>query len=224
MKVTTDACLFGAWVAHQIKNEKISPKTALDIGTGTGLLSLMVAQKNNLTADTIEIDESSWEQAKENIAASPWKDRINVFHGDARSSDLNKQYDIIFSNPPFYEKELKSDNPGRNTALHGSDLSFDDLMRLIHDNLSPEGLFFLLLPYKRRDELHPLLREHDLCLKEIVFVRQSVTHDYFRIMIKGKIRSEKCYEYFFDELSIWNELRQYTDEFKSLLREYYLYL
>ncbi len=224
MKVTTDACLFGAWVAHQIRKEEKEYSGALDIGTGTGLLPLMVAQKNCLAIDTIEIDTDSWQQSKENIEASPWKERIHAFHGDVRSFDLKKKYDIIFSNPPFYENELKSSDSKRNIALHSTDLSISDLLRLIQNDLSPKGSFFLLLPYKRRDELPPLLKLHDLCLKEIIFVRQSVKHDYFRIMLKGKIRSEKCYEYFFDEISIWNEMRQYTDEFKALLREYYLYL
>ncbi len=224
MKVTTDACLFGAWVAHQIKNAKKEFATALDIGTGTGLLSLIVAQKNNLQIDTIEIDNDAFQQAKENIAASPWKDRITIFHGDVKKFDFKKRYDVILSNPPFYENELKSDDSKRNVALHGSELSFDDLMRLIQYNLSPEGFFFLLIPYKRKDEIQPLLKDHDLELMQITFVRQSINHDHFRIMIQGKIKTKKHSEFYFDDISIWGEKKQYTEEFKNLLREYYLYL
>ena len=120
MKVTTDACLFGAWVANQIKNTGSEFSTALDIGTGTGLLSLMVSQKNDLKIDTIEIEDDAFEQLKENIADSPWKDRINLFHNDVRNFIFNQQYDVIFSNPPFYENELKSDDAKRNLALHGT--------------------------------------------------------------------------------------------------------
>lgn len=224
MKVNTDACLFGAWIAHQIKNEKREMTTALEIGTGTGLLSLMISQKNNIQIDTIEIDNDAFQQAKENIAASPWKDQVTLFHDDVKNFKFNKQYDVIFSNPPFYENELKSDDSKRNVALHGSELSFEDLMRLIQYNLSPEGIFFLLVPYKRKDEIRPLLKDHDLDLMQITFVRQSVTHDCFRIMLKGKMKTKKYSEFYFDEISIWDEKKQYTDKFKNLLREYYLYL
>lgn len=224
MKVTTDASLFGAWIAHQIENEKTELSTALDIGTGSGLLSLMVAQKTELQIDTIEIDNGAFQQAENNIAASAWKGRITSFHGDVRNFEFKKKYDVIFSNPPFYENELKSDDSKRNIALHGSELSFDDLLRLIEYNLSPEGFFFLLLPYKRKDEIRPLFKDHDLDIVHITFVRQSVTHDYFRIMLKGKIKTKKHSEFFFDELSIWNEKKQYTEPFRNLLREYYLYL
>lgn len=224
MKVTTDACLFGAWTAHHIKNENKEYINALDIGTGTGLLTLMISEKNNLQIDTIEIDCDAFEQAKENILASPWKDHIKSFKGDARNFDFKNKYDVIFSNPPFYENELKSDDEKRNLALHDNQLVLDDLLKLIEYNLAPEGMFFLLLPYKRKDEIKPLFKDHGLAILNITFVRQSVRHDYFRIMLKGKLKTKKSSEFFFDELSIWNEKREYTDEFRSLLREYYLYL
>lgn len=224
MKVTTDACLFGAWVAHHIKNEKKELSTAFEIGTGTGLLSLMVAQKSELQIDTIEIDNDAFKQAKENIAMSPWKDRITSFHADVKKFEFKKKYDVIFGNPPFYENELKSEDSKRNIALHGSELSFDDVLRLIQYHLSPEGIFFLLLPYKRKDEIRPLFKDHDLDLLHLTFVRQSVTHDYFRIMLKGKIKTKRHSEFYFDEIPVWNEKKQYTEEFKNLLREYYLYL
>src|SRR5258705_11795948 len=86
MKVTTDACLFGAWVANEVKSEKVKVKNVLDIGTGTGLLSLIYAQKNaNIFIDAIEIEKETYEQAKENITASPFADRINLIHGDTKT-------------------------------------------------------------------------------------------------------------------------------------------
>ena len=109
MKVTTDACLFGAWVAEEDKSEKIITKNVLDIGTGTGLLSLMYAQKNSLAnIDAIEIDEDAYIQAKENVAASPFAERINIIHDDIKRFTFSKKYDCIISNPPFYEKEIRS--------------------------------------------------------------------------------------------------------------------
>src|SRR6185369_1848613 len=102
MKVTTDACLFGAWVAEKVKSQKSKIKNLLDIGTGTGLLSLMYSQKNsNCTIDAIEINEEAYEQAKENVAASPFAEQVHVMKGDVRTFLLDKKYDLIISNPPF---------------------------------------------------------------------------------------------------------------------------
>jgi tRNA1Val (adenine37-N6)-methyltransferase len=134
MKVTTDACLFGAWVAKEINNEKILINNYLDIGTGTGLLSLMIAQKNSsVKIDSIEIDKEAAEQALENVNASSWKERINVIHADAKDFAFTKKYDLIVSNPPFYENELKSPDEKKNMAHHGG-LSLDKLIQAIFEN------------------------------------------------------------------------------------------
>ena len=101
MKVTTDACLFGAWAATEIEKEKWKMKTCFDIGTGTGLLSLMMTQKNNILIDAIEIDEEAAEQAKENIAASSWAAQITVIRENVANCMPAKKYDCIISNPPF---------------------------------------------------------------------------------------------------------------------------
>lgn len=225
MKVTTDACLFGARVAKEIKNSKLKIKNCLDIGAGTALLSLMFAQKNpNAIIDAIEIDEDSFSQAKENIDSSPWKDRINIFHGDAKHFQFPNQYDVIISNPPFYENELKSDDLKRNLALHNNELSLQKLLSIIKMNLGAEGMFFLLLPYKRRDEIRKIFKTNKLSLEQIILVRQSVNHDYFRIIITGKHENEELTETSFDEISIWDEQQQYTKEFIELLKDCYLYL
>ena len=105
MKVTTDGCLFGAWIAIQAGSKKHSLHTVLDIGTGTGLLSLMYAQKNpDAIIDAIEIDEAAAEQARENVEAFPMKNQVHVYCADTRSFSFPHKYDLIISNPPFYEK------------------------------------------------------------------------------------------------------------------------
>ena len=105
MKVCTDAGIFGAWVA----NCQLPVANCLDIGTGTGVLSLMFAQKNaNAIIDAIEIEENAFDQAKENFLISKWSDRLNIFHTDAKDFVSEKKYDLIISNPPFYENELQS--------------------------------------------------------------------------------------------------------------------
>jgi tRNA1Val (adenine37-N6)-methyltransferase len=225
MKVTTDACLFGAWVANEVKSEKAKVKNVLDIGTGTGLLSLMYAQKNtNTFIDAIEIEKETYEQAKENITTSPFTDRINLIHGDTKKFSFTKKYDLIISNPPFYEKELRSVDQKKNIALHNSGLSLEELLSVIKSNLSVGGIFYLLLPYKRNEEIKKVLFEKDLSILKIIFVKQSTNHDYFRIMLTGKLKDENEIETIIDEISIWDDRQQYTEEFKELLKDYYLYL
>src|SRR5215213_7485932 len=91
MKVTTDACVFGAWSAEEIRH--LDPKQILDIGVGSGLLSLMIAQKNEAAIDAVEIDKEAAEQARENIQASPWKDHIHVTNENVLHLDTEKKYD-----------------------------------------------------------------------------------------------------------------------------------
>lgn len=225
MKVTTDACLFGAWVAEEINNEKLIINNCLDIGTGTGLLALMLAQKNQQALITgIEIEKDAAIQAKENSNDSPWKDRIDVIEGDVKDYRFPEKLDLIISNPPFYENEIRSVADSKNIAHHSQRLTLKELLVTIKDNLTTAGSFFLLLPYKRNEEIKNLFRDQQLHIDEMLFVRQSVHHDYFRIMIKGSLSREENGETEFNEMSIWNEEQQYTDEFVRLLKDYYLYL
>lgn len=224
MKVTTDACLFGAWVAEEIKNEELIINNCLDIGAGTGLLSLMNAQENpEMKIDAIEIDKDAAEQAKINVSSSSWKDQINIVNGDVKGYSFEKEFDVIISNPPFYEKEIRSSTDSKNIAHHSDELKLGELLEIVKNNLAANGAFFLLLPYKRNEEIKKLFRDHQLHVSKMIFVRQSVKHDYFRIFIKGSLNGgEKETE--FDELSIWDDKQQYTNEFVNLLKDYYLYL
>jgi tRNA1Val (adenine37-N6)-methyltransferase len=224
MKVTTDACLFGAWVVDEINNEELKINNCLDIGAGTGLLSLMLVQKKSGTEIIgVEIDEDAVKQAKENINASPWKDRINMLEGDVKNYNFPEKFDLIISNPPFYENEIRSATGSKNVAHHSENLTLKELLVIIKDNLRKTGSFFLLLPYKRNEEIKKLFKDHELNISKLLFVRQSVKHDYFRIFIKGNLNAEEK-ETEFNELSICNEQQQYTNEFISLLKDYYLHL
>jgi len=218
MKVTTDACLFGAWAA----SESARSGTALDIGTGTGLLSLMLAQQTQLVIDAIEIDTDACAQARENAESSPWKDRIRVRQGDALNTPANTTYDVIISNPPFYEKQLKSDDQRRNIAHHGESLTLGQLAAVIQQLLAPGGSFFTLLPYRRSSEIGRLLKRSALVAMKTVFVRQSPNHSYFRLMLKGCLAGEQPGPAEIGEISIWNAEQQYTDEFRALLKKYYI--
>lgn len=225
MKVTTDACLLGAWVAAEAESQKLRVKNVLDVGAGTAVLSLMFAQKHEPAfIDAIEIDEQACRQAEENVSASPFGNRITVIHADVKTFSFPRKYDIIISNPPFYENELRSDNERKNIAHHHAGLSLKDLLSTIKSHLSPEGKFFLMLPYKRHKEIKSIFFENDLSILKIVFVKQSKRHDYFRVMLSGQLRAGSEGGTEMDEISIGDDGEQYTDEFRNLLKDYYLHL
>ena len=224
MKVTTDGCLFGAWVGKKIRGMKSEVRNIFDVGTGTGLLSLMIAQQTNTNIDAIEIDKETYEQAKENIAKSPWADRINVIHGDVKEFSGLMQYDIIISNPPFYENELKSGNNQKNKAHHDEGLLLEDLLTIIQQNLKPVGEFYLLLPYKRNDEIETCFTKNKLTITQKTLVKQSTQHSYFRILLSGKHSEKKKQTFITSEIAIRNKEEKYTPGFIDLLKEYYLHL
>ena len=141
-KVSTDACLFGAWVAVH-SGAKLQ---VLDVGAGTGLLMLMLAQKINAEIDGIEISEDCAKQAMENIGASPWSSRLSVIHADARDHRFEKKYDLVISNPPFYENQLRSPDPAKNIAWHSHELNLTELTALAFNLLSANGILCILLP------------------------------------------------------------------------------
>ncbi len=222
MKVTTDACLFGAWCAGEMKNSKLKIENALDVGTGTGLLSLMVAQQNNLNIHAVEIDAGAATQAGENFAASPWNDRLEVTEGDITTTPLAPSYDCIISNPPFYENEWQSAQSLRNVAHHSHRLKLEELLDLIQQHLAEDGVFFLLLPFKRQAEIERLLKEKHLFAVKEVLVHQSTRHSPFRIMIKGSKNALLQKEEVHIKISFDNG--SYTPEFTALLKDYYFYL
>ena len=225
MKVTTDACLFGAWVAEEDRSKIEKTKHVVDVGAGTGLLSLMYAEKNpSSNIDAIDIDEDACEQARQNFIASPFGERINVMHNDVKTFSLPGKYDCIISNPPFYEKEIRSNNEKKNVAHHHSGLLFEELLNIIKAGLSSTGTFYLLLPFKRHEEIKKVLLKQHLWVAKVVFVKQSTKHNYFRMMMAGKLKNEDCGETMIEEISIWDDHQQYTKKFKDLLKDYYLHL
>jgi tRNA1Val (adenine37-N6)-methyltransferase len=220
MKVCTDSCLFGAWIAEQSK-EKANERV-LDIGGGTGLLSLMYAQKSDSKIDAIEIDIDTATQAKENINASPWKNKINVINQSLLNFRPAHLYDFIFSNPPFFEDDLMSANEQKNTAKHNTSLTLKDLISFISKHLKSDGAGALLIPYHRLEHLKVLLINCDFHINHLTIVKQTDNHSYFRTMV---IFSRKQYnEYVSKEIVIKDSNGNYTADFIELLKEYYLKL
>jgi tRNA1Val (adenine37-N6)-methyltransferase len=216
MKVCTDACLFGALLPN-ITNGK-----ALDIGTGTGLLSLMLAQKSpNISIDTVEIDKGAYEQAQINFAASNWNDRLSVFHDDICSYKSSYQYDFIFSNPPFYENDLKSNDDKRNLAMHAAGLKYEDLLSNVKRLLDLNGSFAVLLPFSAEIKFIDKAAKFGLFATEITRFKQSIKHSFFRSVILFESEEQQT---LIKEIAIKDEQHHYTDNFKDLLQHYYLFM
>lgn len=219
MKVCTDACLFGAILPPVPLKEEFN---VLDIGTGTGLLSLMFAQKNtHAFIDAVEIDEAAAEQAKANFTSSPWADRLHVFNTDALSFNADKKYDRIISNPPFFEDDLKSADENKNNARHDTSLSLIQLLQVVKAHLNKDGEFAVLLPYHRLNYFIEEAAKADLYLNRQILVRQTTEHDFFRgILYFNKIKIPVSNT----EISIKDNEGKYTDAFIAALKDYYLYL
>lgn len=220
MKVCTDACLFGAWVTSELAGRAYT--NALDIGTGTGLLSLMLAQANEkMLINAVELDKAAAQQATDNFNASPFLNRLKVQQKDIREVK-EKNYDLIISNPPFYEKDLKSEDDGKNAAKHDTQLTLAALIGKINDLLAEDGIAALLLPYHRLSDCESLLRQYEFHIHKKLLVHQSAKHAApFRVCWIFA-RSNKPMET--NSISIKDAEQQYTQDFVRLLKPYYLKL
>ncbi|GAA4306482.1 tRNA1(Val) (adenine(37)-N6)-methyltransferase [Compostibacter hankyongensis] len=221
MKVCTDACIQGAYTAAALQKATLPVGRALDIGTGTGLLSLMLAQQlPGAIFDAIELDEAASRQAQENARHSPWPDRINVRHGDARTFLYPQPYDLIICNPPFYGQDLKSGDERINRARHAVELDFSGLLAIADRWLKKEGLLGIMLPGHRFAAFATLAAGRGLFPERLLQVRQTPRHDFFRSIALFSCQPR---ENLMEELTIMNG-NAYTPECAALLQPYYLYL
>jgi tRNA1Val (adenine37-N6)-methyltransferase len=218
MKVTTDACLFGAVVAEAVKGKPVN--RVLDIGAGTGLLSLMIAQGTAALIDAVEIEKAAAMEAQQNFNASPWKERLQLFNTDIK--DFNRdQYDLVISNPPFYEQDLLSPDRQKNAAKHDSTLTLDVLLQKAVELLAPGGQLALLLPFHRLEYCVGLARQHNLFLTKRIQVKHTAAHNYFRCILFFEKTPVVVQE---ETIIIKEASNVYTKRFTELLQEYYLYL
>jgi len=217
LKVCTDACLFGAWVAAHVKDD--APSSILDIGTGSGLLSLLLAQKIPAAQiDAVEIDAAAAAQAASNALATGWN--IKVHNTDIKNYS-GKKYKHIISNPPFFSNDLKSDDALRNTAMHSTTLTLASMFTCVVKLLDKGGRFSVLIPYARATELEKLAAQFGLTIFKKALVHQTPAHEPFRAMY---ILSSALTSHTAVEQIIIKENEQYSAGFTAYLKDYYLFL
>ncbi len=222
MKIGTDGVLLGAWTPL-INN----PFNVLDIGAGTGILSLMLAQRSNAAPnnvgiiDAIEIDEDAYEQCVENFEASPWGDKLFCFHAglDEFVDEPEDEYDLIISNPPFYTDDYKTDNTSRDLARFEDALPFEELIEAAALLLSDNGIFSVIIPYKEEERFVAMCKELDLFPLKITRVKGTPTSELKRSLL-AFCRMEQTP--LIDELVIEISRHNYTPEYIELTKEFYL--
>lgn len=218
MKVGTDGVLLGSWVSVENK------KSGLDIGTGTGLIALILAQRLQQDAriDAVDIDPGAIEQAHGNFQSSPWSTRLFV-QQDAIQEYANKvhrKYDIIVSNPPFFTGGMLSEFNNKNDVRHTIKLPHGDLLRAVSRLLKPEGHLGLILPYLQGLRFIEISESYGLFPKRVTAVRSRAANSIERLLLElGYDRHSNPTS---DELVIHAEGNEYSEEYKALTRPFYL--
>lgn len=219
MKVGTDSVLLGAWTL--VKDEI----NILDIGTGTGILALMIAQRSSGFIDAIEIEKETFEQAIINVQNSNWSNRINLINTSFQHfvNETNKKYELIISNPPYFSTGKKSEITARAMARHSDLLPLSDLIKNAKNVLKENGRINLVIPYNLRRDLLIVMSENDLWLSRETVVRPNPKKEPVRLLIE--LSAVRCSEIQKQEFFIEYDNRGgYSEEFISLTRDYYLYM
>lgn len=217
MKVGTDGVLLGAW-ADVTDSQRI-----LDVGTGTGLIALMLAQRSKAHIHAIDIDEAACLQAKENVAASPFSQQVEVFHYALNEYHLTcpYSYDLIVSNPPYFIDSLKCPNQQRNTARHTDTLSLESLLRESNQLLSPQGKIALILPFDQKDYLESCIEKEGLYLSKEIDVIPIIGAQPKRLLVELK-KERPITSVIPSELTIEIARHKYTEEYIHLTKAFYL--
>lgn len=221
MKVGTDGVLLGAWCPTPEQ-----PRAALDIGTGTGLLALMIAQRcTECRVDAVEIDEDSSRQASANSAASPWHERITVYNSsiqDFTRAGMPGKYDLVVSNPPYFENSLQSPDGGRATARHTIDLTYQELVGCAAVCLSWDGIFAVIVPHGVTERFCKLAEQVGLYLHRWteVYPKPGIPPRRSLLMLR---KMPPRVPVFPDSLTIEVGGRHvYSAEYMALTRDFYL--
>ena len=217
MKIGTDAVLLGAWCP--IDN---NPKSVLDIGAGTGILSLMMAQRTNAQQiDAIEIEDEAYEQCVDNFESSVWSETLFCFHAglDEFVAEPEDEYDLIICNPPFYSENFKSENAARDLARFEDALPFEELIEAADLLLSENGFFVVIIPNKERERFVSLCENVDLYPFKITNVKGTLSTEIKRcLMAFARTKTDFIEE----ELSIEISRHEYTNDYVDLTKDFYI--
>jgi len=219
MKIGTDGVLLGAWTSVQ------DAYSILDIGAGTGILALMLAQRSDAEQiDALEIDEDAYEQCVDNFENSSWADRLFCYHAalDEFTEEMeDEKYDLIISNPPFYTEDYKSGDAARNMARFAESLPFEELIKFVSELLSDEGSFAVIIPYSEEKYFLKLSEKVNLFPNRITRVRGTENTPLKRSLLQLSF-SEKPFSS--NELILEVSRHKYTQDYQKMVAPFYLKL
>lgn len=219
MKVGTDGVLLGAWAKVDT-----AAKCILDIGTGTGLLALMMAQKSpESLIDSVEIDHQAFLQASENFAASPWSDRLKIYPSPIQkfAQIVPYRYDLIITNPPYFHNSHKAKTIARTKARHSDSLSSDELLKAVKQLLQPKGSFQLILPTTEGLQFQQLAKNYGLHCHQMMHFKPKPNKPAKRLLMAFRL-SEKNTELKTEELVGRGADNLHTNSYRLLTGDFYL--
>lgn len=217
MKIGTDGVLLGAWAG-----EGLRPDSILDVGAGTGVIALQMAQRfDAMIIDAVEIDTEAYEQCQENFERAPWGDRLFCYHAAFQefAQEIEEEYDLIVSNPPFYTEDYRSEDPQRDQARFNDALPFDHLLVCAAHMLSFNGVVALVVPHTEEETVLSIAQQLGLFPKRICRVRGNSDSPIKRSLMEFSFQDEAAD---ISELTIEIERHQYTPEYKALVSKFYL--
>ena len=217
MKIGTDGVLLGAWTSIQQ-----NPFSILDIGAGTGIVALMLAQRSHAELiDAIEIDDDAYEQCVNNFEQSPWGDRLFCYHAslDEFVEEIEDQYDLIISNPPFYSEDYKSENQQRDLARFNDALPFGHLIESASKLLSENGIFSVIIPFKEEASFIKIAATCHLFPNSILQVKGNPSSEIKRSLIAFSFSESVIKK---ETLIVETGRHEYTEDYINLTKDFYL--
>jgi len=217
MKIGTDSVLLGAWTSLEKR-----PFSILDIGSGTGVLALMLAQRSHAELiDAIEIDDNAYEQCVENFEQSPWSDRLFCYHASLEefTDEIEDKYDLIISNPPFYSEDYKSENNQRDLARFVDAMPFEHLLESVSKLLAEDGVFSVIIPFKEETSFIALASQMNLFVNKKLHLKGTPTSDIKRSLLEFSFHESDIKT---NELIIETARHQYTQDYINLTKDFYL--
>lgn len=217
MKIGTDSVLLSTWT-----NIKNNPFSVLDIGAGTGVISLILAQRSNAQLiDAIEIEDNAYEQCVDNFEQSPWSDRLFCYHASLKDfvNEIEDMYDLIICNPPFYSENYKTESKQRDLARFQDAMPFNHLLESASKLLATNGVFSVVIPFKEEDHFIALASKYDLKPSRILHVKGNPTSEIKRSCIEFTFNKN---EVIIETLIIENKRHEYTQNYIDLAKDFYL--